>query len=62
VTSEPSQPRPRHRPVDSDFEADARLAAAWKNHTRYADLAREQGLQAIEVKRAIDRHRKRTKR
>jgi len=49
--------------VDSDPAADRRLWEAWNegqgNHKTFEDLAKAKGISKLEVKRAIDRHRKR---
>lgn len=53
--------RRRGRPRDTDATNDAQVAAAWATgiFATYADLARELGRDAGDVKAAVDRHRKR---
>jgi hypothetical protein len=49
------------RPSDTDHDGDRRIADAWhmNKYATKADLAREMGKNPSDVKRAIDRHRKR---
>ena len=56
--------RKRGRPQDTDEAADKRIDDAWKTdqYPTYANLAAEKGISPLDVKRAIDRHRKRLKR
>lgn len=51
----------RGRKPYTDFAADRRLYEAWqsKNYAKYSELAKEKGQRPDEVRRAIDRHRKR---
>lgn len=51
----------RGRRPDTDPKADKSLFEAWKTrrYKTYAELAEEKNATALEVKRAIDRHRKR---
>jgi hypothetical protein len=49
------------RPADTDTAQDRRIAEAWRtgHHKTYKDLADALGKDDLEVKQAIDRHRKR---
>jgi hypothetical protein len=51
----------RGRPPDTNQQDDKRIYDAWKTgrFRRYADLAKEKGKSPLEVRRAVDRHRKR---
>lgn len=51
----------RGRKPDTDFKEDAKIAAAWGTgiHGDHEELARAMGKTREEVKRALDRHRKR---
>ena len=53
--------RNRGRPQDTDEAEDKRIYDAWKTgrYRKYADLAAEKAISPPDVKRAIDRHRKR---
>jgi hypothetical protein len=53
----------RGRPSDTDEREDMRIFDACRSsvYKKYADLARELGKKPQEVKRAVDRHRKRVK-
>ena len=57
------KPKRRGRKPDTDPKADKRIADAWGTgrHKTYADLAHELGRPLLDVRRAIDRHRKRLK-
>jgi hypothetical protein len=57
-------PRKRGRPVDTDPKADKRVYEAWKSghYPNYSELARELKMSQGDMKRAIDRHRKRVER
>jgi hypothetical protein len=65
----PDAPSPRSeahrpekgRPTDTDEREDRRIAEAWKTkrYKTYEDLGTELGKTALEVKRAVDRHRHR---
>lgn len=52
---------PGRRP-DTDPVADARIAAAWgtRQYPTYAECARAIGISETELRRAVDRHRKRS--
>jgi hypothetical protein len=56
--------RERGRPVDTDRRADQRIYDAWGScqYRKYHDLAHELHMDPRDVKKAIDRHRKRTRR
>jgi hypothetical protein len=49
------------RPVETNPEADRRVYDSWRSgqYTTYQDLARQLNVKAHEVKKVIDRHRKR---
>jgi hypothetical protein len=59
-----SRQRKRGRPVDTDVDADRRLAEAWdsKKFRTHAELAKEKGISRKEVLDALERHRSRRRR
>lgn len=67
TTTSPTEPKPkpkrRGREPDTDPKADKRIAEAWGTgrHKTYADLAHELGRPPLDVRRAIDRHRHRSR-